>query len=341
MAADERSDEIDDAAPLEAVKWSFVRRCMSAVCLAHGYREVAAPPLELRGTHLMGRAGEAWPVGDDLELRSDPLVSLAQLYARSSRTSSAIPPTLTRWLLADVVFDPAATETSPHRYPAWEAVTAAVFGVEELAAEIELAIIAQRAETVLGLQGPSLELVVDPADPPRAERLRSALAELQIEFTERRDDEPGLRLSALAADGTRLVVARSCRRNGLLAALGETPAPLAGLTLSVRRAASCMPGGAEGYEPTIDVFFAALGEAARVAALAAATRERARGLRIDVELREVPLEHQRARALTSRARVIVEFAEPLDRVSVRRADGLEAQLVPRDELGAALRRLLR
>jgi hypothetical protein len=342
VTAADRDDEIDDAAPPEVVKWSFVRRCMSAVFGAHGYREVAASPLELRGTHLLAHASPAWPVGDDLELRADPLVSLAQLFARTRREARASGPTLTRWLLADVVFDPAALRPEPektHRYPAWEAVTGAVFGVAEHTAELELALVAQRAMTVLALSEPRLEATF--ADPTSATRLRTGLADLQVPFTEAKGGRPGLCVTARTEAGERLVIARAARKDGLLAALGESPAPLVGLTLSVRHAASCIPGAAESYETMAQVFFVVDGPGARAPALAAAARERARGLRIDVELRDVGLDVQYARARACNARVIVEFGAALGLISVRRADEAQGRTVAPDELGHALRRMLR
>ena len=333
------SDEIDDAAPLEAVKWSFVRRRVASLFLAHGYREVAPPPLELRGTHLLARRPAAWPVGEDLELRGDPLISLAQLYARARRGGDAGPP-LVRWLLSDVVFDPSAR--GPHRYPAWHAIAGALFGVEGLGPELEAALLAQRIAGDLGLTRPMIHLSLGALPTAAARALRGALLDLKINYLERAD-EPAFALAVFAQpeDGEPIAVLRARRHDTLLGALGEPPAPMFGMVVSVRRAASCAPGGAETYEPAAEVFFAVTDPGARVRALAAAMRERARGLRVEVELRDLPREAQLARAASMRARAIVEFSADGDRLQLRLADEHEAREVPLGDLSSALRRLLR
>lgn len=340
------SDEIDDAAPLEAVKWSFVRRRAVGLFLAHGYREVAPPPLELRGTHRLARRAAAWPVGDDLELRADPIISLAQLYARSRRGDEGdSPPPLTRWVLSDTVFDPSAS--GPHRYPAWHAIASGLFGVPGSGAELESALLAQRIATDLALTQPLLRVSCAGVTPDLARELRTALEELQVAFVEQPPDgksaEPGFSFELVAQPpiGDPIVVARGRRHDGLLAALGEPSAPAFGVVMSVRRAASCAPGGADTYEPAAEVCFLAVDPQARLRALAAAGRERARGLRIEVELRDLPREAQLARAAAIRARVIVEFSDHADRVSFHFAGEAALHEVPLGELSSALRRILR
>jgi histidyl-tRNA synthetase len=332
------TDDIDDAAPLEAVKWSFVRRRVGSLFLAHGYREVSPPPLELRGTHLLARRPSAWPVGDDLELRADPIISLAQLYARARRDMVGSAP-LVRWLLSDVVFDPDAD--GPHRYHAWHAIAGALFGVEGFGPELEAVLLAQRIAVDLALTKPSLRISFGDLPPPRAKTLRAALAELEIRFVEQPGAELAIALLAQPSEGEPIVVLRARRHDGLLAALGEPPAPMFGVVMSVRRAASCAPGGAETYEPAAEVYFLVADEDARLRALAAAVRERARGMRVEVELRAMPREAQLARAATLRARAIVEFGSEAERVHLRLAGEQDARDVPLADLSSALRRLLR
>jgi histidyl-tRNA synthetase len=332
------SDEVDDAAPLEAVKWSFVRRRASGLLQAHGYREVAPPPLELRGTHLLARS-TAWPVGDDLELRADPILSLAQLYARARRSRSGDEAPLVRWMLSDMVFDPAAK--GAHRYPAWHAIAATLFGADGEGPELESALLAQRLGLDLGLAQPALRVSFGgPAE--RAQRLRTALADLRVSFVEQPDgDGFALELLAHPDEGAPIAVLRGRRHDGLLAALGERPAPLFGLVLGVRRAASCTPGGAESYESAAEVFFVVVDPAARLRALTAANRERARGLRVEVELRNVPRDAQWARAAALRARAVVEFVNAGEVALLRMADETQPREVLLADLSSALRRLLR
>jgi histidyl-tRNA synthetase len=333
------SDEIDDAAPLEAVKWSFVRRRVNSLFWAHGYREVSPPPLELRGTQLMARRTAAWPVGDDLELRADPIVSLAQLYTRARRAELGAAP-LVRWVLSDVVFDPGA-DGETHRYPAWHAIAGALFGVEGIAAELEACLLAHRMGVDLGLSHPNLRIAL-PADPARASALRASLEQLRVAHELLPEAESFVvELLAHPVDGPALVVLRGRREDALLSALGDPPAPLFGLVASVRRAASCTPGGAETFEAACEVLFLAEDDDGRVRALGAAARERTRGLRVEVELRDLPREERLERARALRARVIVEFGAARETARVRTAEDAEGHEVSLGELSTALRRLLR
>jgi histidyl-tRNA synthetase len=141
-----------------------------------------------------------------------------------------------------------------------------------------------------------------------------------------------------------LTLARGGRRDGLIAALGGRAAPAVGLTVGVARAAACAPGEGEAYHTACELFIAARGAAARAWALKTAAGERARGFRVDVELRELGWAEQLKRAERVRARVVIVVGE-LERkngqVAIRDMASRETRHIPEASLAAELKRLLR
>jgi histidyl-tRNA synthetase len=112
----------------------------------------------------------------------------------------------------------------------------------------------------------------------------------------------------------------------------------------VARAADCLPGDGESYESACEVFIAARGTAARAWALKAASAERARGFRVDVDLREVGWADQLQRAEQVKARVVLvvgEVERKKGEVAIRDMHTRETRHIPEDTLPAELKRLLR
>jgi histidyl-tRNA synthetase len=153
-----------------------------------------------------------------------------------------------------------------------------------------------------------------------------------------------LELRANLADGNPIAVARAGRRDGLLAALGGARLPALGVTLGVARTAACAPGDNESWESPIEVLIAARGTAARAWALRAAATERARGFRVDVDLRETGWADQLQRADQVRARVVVvvgEVERKKGEVAIRDMQTRETRQIPEENLSAELKRILR
>lgn len=153
-----------------------------------------------------------------------------------------------------------------------------------------------------------------------------------------------IELRATLADGNNIAVARAGRRDGLLAALGGAKLPAVGLTLGVARTAACTPGDNESWEAPIEVLIAARGTAARAWALRAAAVERARGFRVDVDLRETGWADQLQRADQVRARVVVvvgEVERKKGEVAIRDMQTRETRQIPEENLSAELKRILR
>jgi histidyl-tRNA synthetase len=148
------------------------------------------------------------------------------------------------------------------------------------------------------------------------------------------------------SEGATKVVARGGRRDQLVEALGGRPTPAVGLTLGVARASTCVPGGNDGdtFESQCEIFFASRGAAARAWSLRAAANERARGFRVDVELREVGWAEQLQRAERLRARVVVvvgDVERKKGEVAIRDMLTRETRHIPEEGLASALKRMLR
>jgi len=157
-----------------------------------------------------------------------------------------------------------------------------------------------------------------------------------------------IELRARDADGHTLSIARGGRRDGLLAAVGGRAMPAVGVTLGVGRTAACVPGepdGDGGWEAPIELFIAARGTAARAWALKAAAAERARGFRVDVDLRETAgWADQLQRADQVRARVVVVVSEverKKGELAIRDMQTRETRHIPEETLSSELKRLLR
>ena len=393
--------EVHSAGPGEAAKWRFVRRRAYAVFLAHGYREVQPSPFDLAGT--AAKAGTA-PVlsADDAELRPDPLVSVAQLFARATNESGE---KFARWMTAGNAFD--AEPAGPLRWPTWHAVSGGVFGAVEPAADAEIAALCLALAGDLGMTGAEVVLSTlgDPGDlakfidatvelrplrcadcrassaplrfltcedegcralaqsaPPLRQFVsvaalkhhESVLATLEASgFTVR--DDPRLAFGAgrygrtlieLRAKGPNgpLTLARGGRRDALVQALGGKPTPAVGMSLGVARTAACLPGEGDSYETGCEIFIAARGTAARAWALKVASAERARGFRVDVDLRDLGWAEQLMRAERVRARVVLvvgEVERKKGEVAIRDMQTRETRNIPEETLSAELKRLLR
>ncbi len=151
-------------------------------------------------------------------------------------------------------------------------------------------------------------------------------------------------LRARTASGALITVARGGRRDGLLHALGGRAMPAVGVTLGIARAAACTPGEGETYEAAIEVFIAARGAGARAWALKQAAAERARGFRVDVDLREVGWADQLQRAERVHARVVLvvgDVERKKGEVAIRDMHTRETRHIPEETLSAELKRLLR
>jgi histidyl-tRNA synthetase len=120
-------------------------------------------------------------------------------------------------------------------------------------------------------------------------------------------------LRARTANGQVVAVGRGGRRDDLVATFGGRPWPAVGITLGIAQLASCTPGEpldpSGGWHLPIEVFIVAEGTAARAWALKAAAVERARGFRVEVDLRDVDWAQHRARAEELRARVLLVVGE--------------------------------
>jgi histidyl-tRNA synthetase len=395
-----------DLTATEATKWSFARRRGLAVFLAHGFREVAPSPLEPAGLteRLLGRT--ALRVEGDLELRSDPLVSLAKLFCDSGSGDR-----FARWMVADRAFD--RGPESRQRTTAWQALSGMSFGVGDPAADAEIILLIENLIGDLGLIAPEVRVgtLGDPEDlarylaatteareltcatcqaapspirflscsdegcvavaasvPPIREFLSAtagahhatvlgllaasncrATDDPRLAFSSRKFVRTVFEVTAVREDNAqrRIAVARGGRCDPLvraLAASATATGAAVGVTLGVKNAADCMPGGCDGYESACEIFFASFGAAARAFALKAAALERARGFRVDVELRDTDHAEQLERAARLRARVIVIVGDPDHRageVTLRDMQTQSTYHVPEESLSLELKRLLR
>jgi histidyl-tRNA synthetase len=165
----------------------------------------------------------------------------------------------------------------------------------------------------------------------------------RLGFGHRRWCRTVFELRASDENGQVLSVARGGRRDELIPALSGRRTPAVGVVVGTARLAACLPDD-EGYEPSCEVFFAARGAGARAWALKAAAAERARGFRVDVELREAGWADQLSRAERLRARVVVlvgDVERKRGEVALRDMVTREVRHIPEDRVSAELKRLLR
>ncbi len=142
----------------------------------------------------------------------------------------------------------------------------------------------------------------------------------------------------------KLVVARGGRRDRLISGLSGVNQPAVGVSVGVARLAACSPGEDSEYEAPCEVFFAARGAGARAFALKAASVERARGFRVDVDLREVGWADQLQRAERIRARIVVlvgDVERKRGEVALRDMSTREVRHIPEERLSLEIKRLLR
>lgn len=145
-------------------------------------------------------------------------------------------------------------------------------------------------------------------------------------------------------DGTRRTVLVGARRDRLIESLGGPATPLIGLAIGIERTTATLAGSSSGYAPVCEVFIACQGEEARRWALKTALAERARGFRVELELRDVGWNEQLERAKRLKARVVVlagQPGHPADEITLRDAVRDEARALSAAQLGSELKRLLR
>lgn len=194
---------------------------------------------------------------------------------------------------------------------------------------------------------PSLRDLVAPAAKKRLEFVLAAAQNLGLTVK----DDPKLLLDGRRYQGTifelsasgplgRVAIARGGRRDHLVEALGGPATPMVGVTLGILRAASCTPGEEETFEPACEVFFASKTLAARSVAAKLAHEARGRGMRVDVELRDIPLDEQLARGERIRAR-LVAIVGGEDKVELRNLRTGAIEAVKLADLTTAMRRALR
>ncbi len=199
----------------------------------------------------------------------------------------------------------------------------------------------------LALTAPSLRELISPAAQKRHEFVFAAAANLGLQVK----DDPKLLLDGRRYHGTifelsasgplgRVSIARGGRRDRLVQDLGGAPTPMVGVTLGILRASSCTPGEDDTFEPACEVFFASKTLAARATAARLAHENRHRGLRVDVELRDSPLDEQLERAARLRARVVAVVGND-DNVELRLLRTSTIETVKVADLTLALRRALR
>ncbi len=199
----------------------------------------------------------------------------------------------------------------------------------------------------LALTAPSLRDVLSAAARKRHELVLGAAVNLGLQVS----DDPKLVLDGrrygstvfeLSASGPlgRVAVARGGRRDTLVEQLGGKPTPFVGVTFGILRAASCTPGEDETFEPSCEVFFASRTLAARAIAARLAHEARSRGMRVDVELRDISLDQQLARAARLHCRLVAVIgSDTTIELHNPRTGAIEP--VRLDDLTSTLRRALR
>jgi histidyl-tRNA synthetase len=151
-------------------------------------------------------------------------------------------------------------------------------------------------------------------------------------------------IKAKAGDlGAQNTVAGGGRYDKLVATLGGPEIPAMGFGLGIERTLLAMAATAESFDPGITLFIAALGEQARAFALPLAHRLRLRGIRTELEHREVGLKAQlkRADALRARLALIVGDNELASgKLVLRDLAKREQSEVGADELEARIRQAM-
>ena len=133
------------------------------------------------------------------------------------------------------------------------------------------------------------------------------------------------------------------RYDDLVEQLGGPPTPAVGFAIGVERAMLTLPGAPETYLPTVELFVATLGEAARARGLALATALREAGRRVELEHRAVGMKAQMRRADKMGARFVVVLGD--DEIAsgqVKLKDMKQREEIPvsMDALAAELERRL-
>ena len=218
-----------DAGPQAAAKIRFVRRRAFAVLRAHGYRELQVSALDPAG-QAARLGGVALPGPDGCELRSDPLASLARVYAGEPDVGK-----FARCMMAGTVFD--GESLGPSRAPSYDVSCGIIFGTPGPAADAEVGALALALGGDPGLAG--AELVVSTlGEPADLQRYLAAITELKPLMCDRcqasRDplrffscDEEGCRALAAAAPSLREYVSTPALKHheGLLATLEAAGVP--------------------------------------------------------------------------------------------------------------------
>lgn len=214
---------LGDAGPEAAAKIRFVRRRAFAVFRAHGYRELLPSALDPAG-QAAKLGATALPGPDDTELRSDPMASLARVYAASAASGQ-----FARFMMAGSVFDAEAAGQS--RSASYEVSCGVIFGTPGPAADAEIGALAVALGGDPGLA--QAELVVSTlGEPADVQRYLASTRELKPLMCDRcqasRDplrffscDEEGCRALAAAAPSPREYVSTPALKHheGLLAML--------------------------------------------------------------------------------------------------------------------------
>jgi len=218
-----------DAGPEAAAKIRFVRRRTFAVFRAHGYRELLVSALDPAG-QAAKVGGVALPGPEGCELRSDPLASLARVYA-SERDAGRF----ARCMMSGTVFDGGLL--APAKAPSYEVSCGAIFGTPGPAADAEVGALALALGGDPGLSDP--ELVVSTlGEPADLARYVATIAELRPLMCDRCQaaadplrfyscDEEGCRALAAAAPSLRDYVSTPALKHheGLLATLEAAGVP--------------------------------------------------------------------------------------------------------------------
>jgi histidyl-tRNA synthetase len=372
------ADDAQDAAPAEAAKWRFVRRRAYAVCMGHGFHEVQPAPL---GEDPMEAIARVWArqtgperfarwMTDGPAHENEPAGRLrfASWLAASGVTFGATEPAADAEvvaLLTNLASDVGVE--APELLVSTVGDSGDVLKYIEATAELR----PLRCAACRGSSAPLRFLTCDDEgcralaasapvlrefiSLPALKHHEAVLATLDASgFTIR--DEPRLgfgagrynrtviELRGQAADGAPITIARGGRRDALCGMVGERQGPAVGFTIGIARMTDCVPGEGESYESACELFIAARGTAARAWALRAAAAERARGFRVDVDLREVGWADQLRRAEQVRARVVIvvgEVERKKGEVAIRDMLTREVRHIPEERLSLELKRLLR
>ena len=109
--------------------------------------------------------------------------------------------------------------------------------------------------------------------------------------------------------GSQSTIVAGGRYDDMIGELGGPSTPAIGFGIGVERTVLCMPGEAASFAPSIDLFIAAMGPAARIKATALAHRLRGAGVVVEVEHREVGFKAQFRRADKLGARLSLALGE--------------------------------